>query len=39
MNKSLILILARYPTDLTDTEWAVLAPLISGSKSWWQAPN
>jgi transposase len=33
MNKSLILILARYPTDLTDTEWAVLAPLIPAAKA------
>ena len=27
------MILARYPTDLTDTQWAVLAPLIPAAKA------
>ena len=25
----------RYPTDLTDTEWTILAPLIPGSRTCW----
>ena len=27
------MILARYPTDLTDTQWSVLAPLIPAAKT------
>ena len=27
------MILARYPTDLTDTQWAVLAPFIPAAKA------
>src|SRR5580693_4503963 len=27
------MILARYPTDLADTQWAVLAPLIPAAKA------
>jgi putative transposase len=27
------MILARYPTDLTNTQWAVLAPLIPAAKA------
>jgi hypothetical protein len=27
------MILARYPTDLTDTQWAVLAPLIPAARA------
>ena len=27
------MILARYPTDLTDTQWAFLAPLIPAAKA------
>ena len=27
------MIFARYPTDLTDTDWAVLAPLIPAAKA------
>ena len=27
------MILARYPTDLTDSQWGVLAPLIPAAKA------
>ena len=27
------MIFARYPTDVTDTQWAVLAPLIPAAKA------
>ena len=29
----------RYPSDLTDAEWALIGPMIPPAKAWWAAAD